>query len=82
MRPLAEAAGMAPPLHKWNAAERVELMAELDAAFFHLYGILRDDVQYILGTFRGLSQEDESATAFFRSNGGILEAYDRLRGGK
>ena len=28
-------------------------MAELDAAFFLLYGIDRDDAEYILGTFSG-----------------------------
>jgi hypothetical protein len=29
-------------------------MAELDAAFFHLYGIDRDDVEYMLSTFKGI----------------------------
>lgn len=41
-------------LNKWDDAERAELMAELDAAFFHLYGIDRDDVEYILSTFKGI----------------------------
>ena len=41
-------------LNKWDEAERAELMAELDAAFFHLYGINRDDVEYILSTFKGI----------------------------
>ncbi|MBU4273025.1 MAG: hypothetical protein KKA28_14285, partial [Planctomycetes bacterium] len=41
-------------LNKWDEAERAELTAELDAAFFHLYGIARDDVEYILSTFKGI----------------------------
>jgi hypothetical protein len=41
---------------KWDEAERAELMAELDAAFFHLYGIARDDVEYILSTFKGIHE--------------------------
>jgi len=41
-------------LNKWDEAERAELMAELDAAFFHLYGIPRDDVEYILSTFKAI----------------------------
>jgi hypothetical protein len=41
-------------LNKWDEAERAELMAELDAAFFHLYGIDRDDAEYILSTFKGI----------------------------
>ncbi len=44
-------------LHKWDEAERAELMAELDAAFFLLYGIERDDVEYILSTFQGVHDE-------------------------
>ncbi len=81
MRPLAEAAGMVPPVHKWNAAERLDLVAELDAAFFLLYGAARDDVQYILSTFRGLGQEGESGAALFGADDGILDAYDRLAKG-
>jgi hypothetical protein len=48
MRPLAEAAGLDPPVHKWNPSERTRLTAELDAAFFLLYGVKRDDAEYIL----------------------------------
>ncbi len=75
MKPLAEAAGFEPAVHKWNEAERAELRAELDAAFFHLYEIERDDVEYILGTFQGLRDD---AGGLFESGTSILEAYDRL----
>ncbi len=44
-------------LNKWDETERSELMAELDAAFFHLYGISRDEVEYILSTFRGIHDQ-------------------------
>ena len=43
-------------LNKWDEAERAELTAELDAAFFHLYGIPRDNVEYILTTFKGIHE--------------------------
>ncbi|MFA7237140.1 MAG: hypothetical protein WC058_09765 [Phycisphaeraceae bacterium] len=41
-------------LHKWDPADRIQLMAELDAAYFILYGIDRDDADYILSTFTGI----------------------------
>ncbi len=41
-------------LNKWDEAERAQLMAELDAAYFLLYGIDRDDAAYILSTFTGI----------------------------
>jgi hypothetical protein len=44
-------------LNKWDEAERGELMAELDAAFFHLYDIPRDDVEYILATFKAIHDQ-------------------------
>ena len=43
-------------LNKWDEAERAELITELDAAFFHLYGFERDDVEYILSTFKGIHE--------------------------
>lgn len=48
MRPLAEATGFAEGVHKWNDAERAILRAELDAAYFHLYGLDREEVDYVL----------------------------------
>ena len=78
MRPLAEAAGLDPPVHKWNPRERAELTAELDAAFFLLYGIQRDDVQYILSTFGPGKYGEDEAETLFPVDGDILEAYDRL----
>ena len=70
----------------WKEAERAELRAELDAAYFHLYGIKRDDVEYMLSTFTntGLMPEDERESQQFLWNLGspgelILAAFDRLR---
>jgi len=80
MRPLAEAAGLDPPIHRWNPTERVALMAELDAVFFLLYGLERDDVEHILSTFQGIQGSEDDSGRLFRTNGGILEAYDRLHG--
>ena len=66
MLPLADACGFTSGsfqaeyggrLNKWDEAERAELMAELDAAFFHLYGIPSNDVEYILSTFKGIHDE-------------------------
>ncbi|MCH8046274.1 MAG: hypothetical protein IID44_21400 [Planctomycetes bacterium] len=44
-------------LNKWDEAERAELLAELDAAFFHLYGIDRDNAEYILSTFKKIHDQ-------------------------
>jgi len=60
MKPLGEAAGLDPPIHKWNADERAELQAELDAAYFVLYGIANSEVEYVLSTFAGTQDQQDS----------------------
>ena len=89
MIPLAKACGFkgsrGDGVHLWKDAERAEIRAELDAAYFHLYSIPRDDVQYILSTFSntGLIPENERASQqslWGRDSTGerVLEAFDRL----
>jgi hypothetical protein len=78
MKPLAEAAGMDPPVHKWNEGERAELMAELDAAYFLLYGIDREDVEYILSTFAGAGKTEDGLFDNLTAAQRVLAAYDGL----
>lgn len=80
MKPFAQAAGFDPPVHRWDVEERAELLAELDAAYFVLYGIGRADVEYILGAFAGLRSEESTLPGFRSTKARILEAYDRLSG--
>ncbi len=77
MKPLAHASGMDPLVHKWRATDRAQLLAELDAAFFHLYGISRKDMEYILGTFADKSEADEAAGLFAPARR-IYEAYESI----
>jgi hypothetical protein len=87
MLPLAEACGFAGgsfkkeyggQLNKWDEAERFVLMAELDAAYFHLYGVNRDDAEYILSTFRGIHEETPLLPGAPTTAQLILEKYDEL----
>ena len=82
MEPLAQACGLKKAVHKWKPAERVQLMAELDAAYFLLYGIERDDVEYILSTFTGTRRRDEAETGRYTTAELILSFYDEMAEGK
>ncbi len=79
IKPFAEAAGFKPLVHKWDQAERRELQAELDAAFFLLYDIVPKDVEYILSTFAGLRKESEPMLTSPRMFDSILSHYHALR---
>ncbi|UNM08235.1 MAG: N-6 DNA methylase [Planctomycetales bacterium] len=48
------------PPYRWDEARRFLLRCELDAAYFHLYGIQRDDVDYIMDTFPIVKRKDEA----------------------
>jgi hypothetical protein len=72
-------------VHIWKEQERTTLRAELDAAFFHLYGIERDDAEYMLSTFTGTGfikpdDREDADAAWERGSIGeaILDAYDAL----
>jgi len=66
------------PPFRWDAARRFLLRAELDAAFFHLYGIARDDVDYVMDTFPIVRRNDEKAHGEYRTKRVILEIYDAM----
>jgi len=78
MRPLGEEAGFDPPVHPWNDDERNDLIAQLDAAFLHLYGLSREEVQYIITTFQTLDSEDSSIFDLRSQEERILNFYDDI----
>jgi hypothetical protein len=55
------------------------LRCELDAAYFHLYGIARDDVDYIMDTFRVWREKEEKQQGEYRTKRVILEIYDEMQ---
>jgi hypothetical protein len=66
------------PPFRWDRERRLALRAELDAAFFHVYGLSRDDANYILDTFPVVKRNDEKAYGEYRTKRAILEVYDAL----
>jgi hypothetical protein len=66
------------PPFRWDPERRFQLRAELDAAFFHLYGISHDDADYILATFPIVKKNDEKAHGEYRTKRVILEIYDAM----
>ena len=77
-----------------SEASSAEYRADLDAYYFHLYGLARDDVRYILDpadvmgpdypseTFRVLKNNELRQFGEFRTQRLVLEAWDRLFGKK
>lgn len=70
--------GQVNPPFIWDDERRFLLRAELDAAFFHLYGLHRDEVDYIMDTFPIVRRKDEAAHGEYRTKRVILEMYDAM----
>jgi len=66
------------PPFRWDEERRFLLRCELDAAYFHLYGIERDDVDYIMETFPIVKRKDIAAHDEYRTKRVILEIYDEM----
>jgi len=67
-----DARGQVLPPVTWNDAERRQRLAALDALFFHLYGLGRDDAAYVLDTFPIVRQQDEAAFGRYRTKDDVL----------
>ncbi len=67
------------PPFRWNEERRFLLRCELDAAYFHLYRIERDDVDYIMETFPIVKRKDEKLYGGYRTKRVILEIYDEMK---
>ena len=66
------------PPFRWDEARRFLLRCELDGAYFHLYGIDREDVDYIMETFPIVKRRDEQAHGEYRTKRVILEVYHAM----
>ena len=78
LKAFAEDCGDAGPPFVWDPERRFQLQCEIDAAFFHLYGISQDDTAYILDTFPVLERSEKRQYGEYRTKCMVLEVYDAL----
>ena len=81
MAPFARDLGYDGPPFTWDEEERRHLRARLDALYFHLYGLDRDDAGYVLGTFPIVRRDDEKQFDRYRTRDLILAYMDALAAG-
>lgn len=94
LKPFALDMGYDGPPFKWDEDRRSLLRAELDAYYAKLYGLTRDELRYILDpqdiygtnfpgeTFRVLKAKEIKQYGEYRTRRLVLEAWERLFGGK
>ena len=81
MAPFARDLGYDGEPFIWDEEERRHLRARLDALYFHLYGLSRDDAEYVLNTFPIVRREDEAACGKYRTRDMTLAYMNALAAG-
>ena len=81
MTPFARDLGHEGPPFIWNEEERRHLRARLDALYFHLYGLDRENAAYILDTFPIVRKQDEAEFGHYRTKIMILAYMNALAAG-
>ena len=81
MAPFASDVGYDGQPFVWDDEERHHLRARLDALYFLLYGLSRDDAGYVLDTFPIVKREDEQAFGSYRTKEIILAYMNALAAG-
>lgn len=90
LAPFARDLGHDGPPFAWDEDRRAVLRAELDAFYARAYGLIRDELRYILDpasvmgadypseTFRVLKQKEKRLYGEYRTERLVLAAWDRL----
>ena len=81
MAPFARDLGYDGPPFVWDEEERRHLRARLDALYFHLYGLDREDAEYVLSTFPIVQREDKKQFGRYRTRDLILAYMSALTAG-
>ena len=66
------------PPFVWDAEDRRQRIARLDALYFNLYGLSRDEATYVLDTFPIVREQDEAAFNRYRTKELVLGYMNAL----
>ena len=81
MAPFARDLGFDGPPFIWDEEERRHLRARLDALYFHLYGLPREDAGYVLDTFPIVRRQDDAQFGSYRTRDLIFAYMNALAAG-
>ena len=75
---LCEDLGRTHPPFVWNTERRPLIQAEIDAAMLHLYGLNKEQAEWILDSFTVLRKYEERDHGEFRTKRLVLTSYDAM----
>ncbi|TBH10157.1 Eco57I restriction-modification methylase domain-containing protein [Rhizobium leguminosarum] len=78
LKSLATSIGSDLPPFRWEQSRRRTLQAEIDAAIMHLYGLEKEQAEWILDSFTVLRKYEERDYDGFLTKQLVLAAYDAM----
>jgi len=78
LKPFAVELGCDGAPFRWDEERRFLVRCELDALYFRLYEVTREDAAYILDTFPIVRRKEEATYGEYRTKRVILEIYDAM----
>jgi hypothetical protein len=63
---------------RWDPERRFQMQCELDAFFFHQYGLSKPEVIHILGQFPIIERRDNDRHGHFRTRDTVLGIFDQM----
>ncbi len=78
LAPFARDLGYVGEPFEWDAEDRRHRMARLDALYFNLYGLSRDEASYVLDTFPIVREHDEAEFGRYRTKELVLGYMNAL----
>lgn len=78
LKPYAAEVGDNGAPFRWHPERRALLRADLDAGFFHIYGVNRNEAEHILESFDVVRKNEERDLGEYRTKRLVLQAYDRM----
>lgn len=78
MAPFASSLGYEGPPFTWNEESRRHLRARLDALYFILYALSKQEASYVLDTFPIVRRDDEARFGSYRTRDMVLAYMNAL----
>lgn len=78
LKPFAQDCGYDGPPFIWNEERRFLIRCELDALYFKLYGLNREEADYVMETFPIVKRKDIDKHGEYRTKRVILEIFDEM----
>ena len=78
LQPFAQALGFEGEPFAWDTERRFLLRCELDAAFFHLYGLCEHEICHVMDSFTIVKSDEEDRFGEYRTRRTILRIYREM----